>query len=160
MMVMGVAGSGKTTVGKLLASQMGWKFADGDDYHPASNLEKMRNGIALTDADREPWLERLRALIIEWTRTGKNGVLACSALKRAYRDKLVVGAGVRVVYLKADRKFLRERLLERRGHYMKESMLESQLATLEEPEDAIVVDAGFAAEAIVREIRGKLEQEL
>src|SRR6267378_1059306 len=141
VLLMGVSGAGKTTVGKLLASQLGWEFADADDYHPAANVEKMRRGIPLTDADRAPWLEGLRSVIVEWIVAGKNGVLACSALKKEYRNRLVVGPEVRVVYLKGDQELLRERLLLRRGHYMKEAMLESQIATLEEPGDAIVVDA-------------------
>jgi gluconokinase len=157
VLLMGVSGAGKTAVGKLLASQLGWEFADADDYHSAANVEKMRSGIPLADADREPWLESLRALIATWIASGKNGVLACSALKKAYRDKLVVGPEVRVVYLKADREQLVERLRGRHGHYMKEGMLESQIATLEEPEDAIVVDARRSAEEIVREIRGRVE---
>ena len=157
VLLMGVSGAGKTTVGKLLASQLGWEFADADDYHSAANVEKMRNGIPLTDADREPWLESLRSVIVEWIAAGKNGVLACSALKKEYRDRLVVGPEVRVVYLKGDRELLRERLLLRRGHYMKEVMLESQIATLEEPGDAIVVDARRTPEEIVREIRLRLE---
>ena len=107
----------------------------------------------LTDADRAPWLESLRGVIMGWIAAGRSGVLACSALKKEYRDRLVVGAEVRVVYLKAGRALLRERLLGRHGHYMKESMLESQIATLEEPADALVVDAGLAPEEIVREIR-------
>jgi gluconokinase len=156
ILLMGVSGAGKTTVGKLLASQMGWEFADGDDYHPAANVEKMRNGIPLTDADREPWLERLRAVIGEWIRTGKSGVLACSALKQGYRERLMVGASVRVVYLKGDAESLRERLLERSGHFMKAKMLESQIATLEEPSDAVVVDARGSAEEVVGEIRAAL----
>ena len=153
VLLMGVAGSGKTTVGTMLASQLGWEFADADDYHPAANVEKMRNGIPLTDADREPWLESLRSLIVAWMVAGKSAVLACSALKQAYRDRLMVGASVRVVYLKASRELLRERLLLRRGHYMKEGMLESQIATLEEPADAIVLDARSPVEDVVREIR-------
>ena len=157
VLLMGVSGAGKTTVGKLLASQLGWEFADADDYHSAANVEKMRNGIPLTDADRGPWLESLRSVIVEWIAAGKNGVLACSALKKEYRDRLVVGPEVRVVYLKGDRELLRERLLLRRGHYMKEAMLESQIATLEEPGDAIVVDARRTPEEIVREIRLRLD---
>jgi gluconokinase len=144
----------------MLASQLGWEFADADDYHPAANVEKMRNGIPLTDADREPWLESLRSLIAAWMAAGKSAVLACSALKQAYRDRLLVGESVRVVYLKADRELLRERLLLRRGHYMKEGMLESQIATLEEPADAIVLDARSPVEDVVREIRVRVTKSL
>src|ERR1700736_6999299 len=97
---MGVSGAGKTTIGQLLASQLGWQFADGDDYHPAANVEKMRNGIPLTDADRAPWLETLRALIAGWIATGKNAVLACSALKRADRESVEIVTGVQRVYLR------------------------------------------------------------
>lgn len=153
VLLMGVSGAGKTTVGKLLASQMGWEFADADDYHSAENVEKMRSGIPLTDVDRAPWLESLRGVIVGWIVSAKSGVLACSALKKEYRDRLVVGSEVRVVYLKGDRALLRERLLGRRGHYMKESMLESQIATLEEPSEALVVDAGLAPKEVVQEIR-------
>ena len=153
VLLMGVSGAGKTTVGTLLASQLGWEFADADDYHSADNVEKMRSGIPLTDADRAPWLESLRGVIMGWIAAGRSGVLACSALKKEYRDGLVVGAEVRVVYLKAGRALLRERLLGRHGHYMKESMLESQIATLEEPLEALVVDAGLAPEEIVRGIQ-------
>ena len=159
VLLMGVSGAGKTTVGTMLASQLGWEFADADDYHPAANVEKMRNGIPLTDADREPWLESLRSLMVTWIAAGKSAVLACSALKQAYRDRLTVGA-VRVVYLKADRELLRERLLLRRGHYMKEGMLESQIATLEEPADAIVLDAGSPVEDIVRAIQLHVKKSL
>ena len=160
ILLMGVSGAGKTTVGTVLAAQLGWAFADGDDYHPAANAEKMRKGIPLTDADREPWLESLRSLIVAWMAAGKSAVLACSALKQAYRDRLIVGAAVRVVYLKADRELLRERLLLRRGHYMKEGMLESQIATLEEPADAIVLDARSSVEDIVREVRARVTESL
>ena len=153
VLLMGVSGAGKTTVGTMLASQLGWEFADADDYHPPANVEKMRNGIPLSDADREPWLESLRSLIVAWMAAGTSGVLACSALKQEYRDRLMVGESVRVVYLKADRELLRERLLLRRGHYMKEGMLESQIETLEEPADAIVLDARLSVEDIVREVR-------
>ena len=160
VLLMGVSGAGKTSVGTMLASELGWEFADADDYHPAANVEKMRHGIPLTDADREPWLEGLRALIVAWMAAGKNAVLACSALKQTYRERLTAGAPVLVVYLKADRELLRERLLLRRGHYMKEGMLESQIATLEEPEDAVVVDARGTVEDIAREIRLRVSKEL
>jgi gluconokinase len=112
---MGVAGAGKTTVGKLLASQLAWPFADGDDYHPPANLEKMRNGIPLTDSDRAPWLEILRSLIANWIAEGKSAVLACSALKRAYRERLQAGPEVRFVYLKGDVTLLQARLRSARA---------------------------------------------
>ena len=151
---MGVAGSGKTTVGRALAARMGIEFADADDYHPAANIEKMANGIPLTDEDRIPWLQRLRTVIADWIAAGKNGVLACSALKQEYRDRLMVGPGVRLVYLKGTRELFYRRLLARHGHYMRESMLDSQLATLEEPSDATVVNSEATVEEVVAEILG------
>ena len=156
ILLMGVSGSGKTTVGQLLASQLGWEFADGDDYHPAANVEKMRNGIPLTDADRAPWLETLRALIAGWIAAGENAVLACSALKRTYRENLQIGPDVQVVYLRGTPQLLRQRLRTRIGHFMTERMLESQLAALEEPEDAVVVDVDRAPARIVAEILARL----
>ncbi len=158
LLLIGVSGSGKTTVGQSLASQLGWEFADADDYHSAPNIEKMRSGIPLTDADRAPWLKALRALIAGWIAGKKNGVLACSALKRAYRDSLRVATEVRIVYLKGTPELFHQRLRERVGHFMKARMLESQLATLEEPvdEDAVVVNVDQSPEAIVEEIRIKL----
>jgi gluconokinase len=157
VLLMGVAGAGKTTVGQLLASKLGWDFADADDYHSATNIEKMRNGNPLTDVDRAPWLEALRALISGWIAVGNNAVLACSALKRSYRDQFSVGSEVCLVYLRVAPEVLRQRLRARRGHYMTEAMLESQLATLEEPQDALVIDADAAPAVIVAEILRKLE---
>jgi gluconokinase len=156
IVIMGVSGSGKTTVGTRLASQLGWRFADADDYHTAASVEKMRNGVPLTDADRGPWLEELRLLIVGWIGEGKNGVLACSALKHVYRERLRASDSVRFVYLKVRRDLLSQRLLERYDHYMKESMLDSQLKALEEPVDAIVVDADASPDSIVRAIRENL----
>ncbi len=153
---MGVSGSGKSTVGSLLASDLGWEFADADEFHSAENVEKMRNGTPLTDADRGPWLEKLRTCIVEWTEGEKNGVLACSALRQVYRDHLRVNPQVRFVYLKGERDLLSERLLERPGHYMKQPMLQSQLATLEEPRDAVIVNASSTPREIVQEIRENL----
>jgi gluconokinase len=156
ILLMGVSGSGKTTVGQLLASQLRWEFADGDDYHPAANVEKMRNGIPLTDADRAPWLETLRALIAGWIAARKNAVLACSALKGVYRESLQIGPEVQVVYLRGTPQLLRQRLRTRVGHFMTERMLESQLAALEAPEDAVVVDVDWAPARIVAEILARL----
>ena len=153
---MGVAGSGKTTVGQLLSQQLEWPFVDADDYHPKANIEKMRAGIPLTDADRAPWLEALRVLIARWVASGQGGVLACSALKQVYREKLVVGPEVRVVYLDGSREVLYQRLQSRVGHFMTSQMLESQLGTLEPPEDAITVDVDKSPQEIVSEIRDKL----
>jgi gluconokinase len=153
---MGVAGSGKTTVGKLLASELSWQFADGDDFHPAANVGKMRNGIPLTDADRAPWLEALRALIVSWTTADANGVLACSALKHTYRERLRVTPEVQVIYLRGSLPLLQNRMRARMGHFMPEQMLTSQLATLEEPHNAVVIDVDQSPAKIVAEIRAKL----
>ncbi len=153
---MGVSGAGKTTVGKLLAAELGWHFVDADDYHPPANVEKMRNGIPLTDADRAPWLEALRALIAGLIAEGNNTVLACSALKQSYREALQVAPEVQFVYLKGTPQLLRRRLHERLGHFMTERMLDSQLAALEEPDDALIVDVDRSPAEIVADIREKL----
>jgi gluconokinase len=157
--VMGVVGAGKTTVGKLLASQLGWEFADADDFHPQSNVKKIRHGIALTDEDREPWLDRLREAIVRWIAEGKSVILACSALKRSYRAKLCVGPQVRFVYLKGSAALIADRLRSRHGHFAGESILASQLADLEEPEKAITVDITGTPEQIAAEIKRALAME-
>ena len=159
LIVMGVVGAGKTTVGKLLASQLGWEFADADDFHPESNVEKIRHGIALTDADREPWLDHLRDAIVRWIADGKNVVLACSALKRAYRAKLCLGPEVRLVYLKGSVALIADRLRSRHGHFAGESILVSQLADLEEPETAITIEINDTPQQIVAQIRKALPVE-
>lgn len=155
---MGVTGCGKTTVGTLLAENLGWAFHDADDFHPAANVAKMKSGVALTDADRWPWLERLNALLLEAERQGKNVVLACSALKQVYRDRLARNcAAIRFVFLDGDMELMRARLDARKGHYMNPKLLASQFAILERPEDALRLDAAESAAELVRSIRQRLE---
>jgi gluconokinase len=156
VIVMGVVGAGKTTIGRLLAQQPGWEFADADDFHPPSNVEKIRRGIALSDEDREPWLARLRTVIVQWIAEKRNVALACSALKRSYRQELEIGPEVRFVYLKGSADLIAERLRSRRGHFADEQILASQFADLEEPEAAVTVDIASAPQQIVAEIRKKL----
>lgn len=159
LILMGVVGAGKTTVGKLLAEKLGWKFADADDFHFAANVEKMRHGISLTDADRAPWLAALYDAITKWNAGRENVVLACSALKRSYREQLDAG-WVKFVYLKGDRELILSRLHARQGHFATETILDSQFADLEEPEDAITVSAAYPPEVIVDEILTRLKAEL
>jgi len=153
---MGVVGSGKTTVGIQLAKKLGWQFADGDDFHPQVNVEKISHGIALTDSDRAPWLAALRAAIDKWNSERRNVVLACSALKRSYRNQLQA-AGVQFIYLKGDYDLIAARLHFRHGHFATESILKSQLADLEEPDDAITIDVEKSPGEIVAEIVAKLK---
>jgi gluconokinase len=157
VIVMGVTGSGKTTVGSLLAKELGWEFADADDFHSAANKEKMSRGIPLDDADREPWLEALRTALLQWSAEHKNVVLACSALKKIYRDRFKIGPEVKFVYLKGSYEVIYQRLLSRHGHFATEKILKSQFDALEEPADAIVVDVGKTPEAIVSDIRDRLK---
>lgn len=156
VIVMGVVGSGKTTVGSLLAEQLGWLFADADDFHSPSNVDKIRHGVALTDADREPWLASLRAEITKWSAGGRNAVLACSALKRDYRRELAVGPEVRFVHLKGSAELIEARLRARIGHFADDKILASQFGDLEEPESAIAVGITGSPSEIVAEIRQKL----
>jgi gluconokinase len=153
---MGPAGSGKTTAGKLLAAQLQWKFADGDDFHSPANIEKMSRGIPLSDADRIPWLISIREAMLQWDAQGRNVVLACSALKRSYRELLQINSNVKLVYLKGSYELFRERLRSRKGHYAGEQILAGQFADLEEPTDAITIDATQSPEQIVAEIRKRL----
>ena len=157
VILMGVSGSGKTTVGRKLADELGWSFHDGDDFHSAAGIEKMSRGIPLTDEDRGPWLAALRAVVESAIEKGEDAVLACSALKASYRETLRGGhAEVVFVYLKADPQVIAERLEHRSGHYAKRDLLPSQVATLEEPADAVTVDASRTPAEIVAEIRRKL----
>jgi gluconokinase len=156
VILMGVTGAGKTTVGEALAAGLHWGFVDADSYHSVASVEKMRAGIPLTDEDRAPWLTSLHNAIVEWLTAGANVVLACSALKAAYRERLVVSAEVKLVYLRADRDLIAKRLVERQHHYMNPALVDSQFATLEEPQQAVTVDAGLPAEAVVDDIRRTL----
>ena len=156
VIIMGVVGAGKTTLGTLLANQLGWQFADADDFHTATNIEKIRQGIPLTDADRDPWLESLSHTIEGWIAANENAVLACSALKRSYREKLSVAPEVRFVYLKGSPGLIAGRLHARHGHFAGESILTSQIADLEEPEVAIVADIRQDPLQIVDSIRKQL----
>lgn len=156
LVVMGVSGSGKSTVAKPLATRLGWPFQEGDDLHPAANVAKMAAGHPLDDADRAPWLDAIAAWIAAHLRDGTGGVVTCSALRRAYRDRLrQAGPGVTFVYLKGSRTVIGERVAQRRGHFMPAALLDSQFATLEEPasdEHAIVVDIDQPVEAQIDEI--------
>lgn len=156
--VFGVSGSGKTEIGRRLAHALGWGFMDADDLHPEGNIRKMREGIPLGDADRWPWLDILRDRIAEELSAGRSAVLACSALKRAYRERLAADPDrVRFFYLKTPRSVLEQRLRDRRGHFFDPRLLESQLQTLEEPRDgATVVDASAAPDEVVARIRAAL----
>jgi gluconokinase len=157
VILMGVSGSGKTTIGEELARRTGWKLLDADTYHPAANIEKMGRGVPLEDADRWPWLDRLNAMIREAQDKGESTLLACSALKARYRDRLAAGIDdLRWVYLKGDFALIEARLLARKGHYMKAGLLQSQFAALEEPNDATIVDIAEApaqiAERLVKQL--------
>jgi gluconokinase len=156
IVITGVAGAGKTTVGKLLAKIPGWQFYEGDDFHPAANVEKMRRGEALTDADRQPWLDALRAVIQSSLANGENGILACSALKRSYRERLRVNEQVVFVHLAATPELIERRLEERKGHFMSPSLIESQFATLETPQTALTMDASLAPAVLIQKIRDAL----
>ncbi len=158
VVLMGVSGSGKTTIGKVLARALGWTFLDADDYHPAANIEKMRKGIPLNDDDRRPWLQALRKRVEEACDRGENIVLACSALKHAYQEYLQREEPecIHYVYLRGSEELIRQRLAARKGHFMNPNLLHSQFETLEPPEHAVEVDVTPSPEIIAAEIRRKL----
>ena len=158
VLVMGVAGSGKTLIGAMLAESLGYLFADADEFHPRANIDKMSRGIPLTDADREPWLRAIQKQLCEWSAADISAVVTCSALKQKYRDMLSQDCDVKIVYLKGDFELIHGRLQKRQGHFMRPEMLRSQFADLEEPADAIVVDVSGSPENIVEEIRRKLAE--
>jgi len=157
LVLMGVSGSGKTTIGARLAEELGWRFLDADDFHSPENVRRMAVGIPLTDRDRQPWLDRLRDEITRAIAAGENMTLACSALKRSSRQSLLVDPQlVRFVYLRGSMDLIRQRLRNRSGHFMKEDMLASQFAALEEPVDALIVDIDERPGRIVEQIRAAL----
>lgn len=158
VIVMGIAGAGKSTIGSALAASLDWRFVEGDDLHPPANVAKMRRGKPLNDADRAPWLESLRALIVDRLARGIDTVIACSALKQAYRDRLQVDpARVRLVFVRGEAELIRRRLKTRPDHFMPAELFESQRATLQPPDDAIEVDAAWPVAESLRVIRCALE---
>ncbi len=157
--MMGVTGTGKSTIAQKLAERMGWEFAEGDDYHSEGNKAKMRAGVPLTDGDRAPWLAALHTVILGWVRAGKNGVMTCSALKQSYRDTLRADLPpdtMRFILLEAPKQVLVDRLEHRTGHFMNPALLDSQLATLEIPEDAIDISVVGTPDQSVEQIVEKL----
>lgn len=158
IVLMGVTGSGKTTVGEQLAQQLGWTYYDADDFHPEVNVRKMASGTPLTDEDRWPWLKTLSVAIDQWLQAKQGAILGCSALKQSYRDILVSERpGVQIVHLKGPKALIAQRLETRQHRYMPTSLLDSQFATLEEPRDALSVDIGPAPAAIAATIRTALQ---
>lgn len=157
VVLMGVSGSGKTVVGEILARDLSWPWFDADDHHPPANVEKMRSGQPLTDADRWPWLDRLNELLRAQEARGRSAVMGCSALKQVYRDRLARGlAQVRWVHLKGSFELIGSRLETRKHRYMPASLLRSQFDTLEEPQDALTVDIADPPEVLAARIRTSL----
>jgi len=159
VIIFGVSGAGKTTVGELLARELGWHFLEADDFHPEVNIEKMRSGHPLTDEDRAPWLERLRDQIKRSLTAGERTVLACSALKRKYRQRLRVDGEVKLVFLRGSYALISEQLSHRRGHFFDPALLQSQFDDLEEPkpdESALTIELGRTPHELVKEIKEEL----
>ncbi|MDJ0661328.1 MAG: gluconokinase [Crocosphaera sp.] len=152
-LIMGVSGSGKTTIGKALSQQLGYAFYDADDFHPPQNIAKMSQGIPLNDSDRLPWLLAIKSVINEHQQLEKDAIITCSALKQSYRDLLAENTtDMSVIYLKGSYETIFKRLQQRSEHFMKENMLLSQFQTLEEPENAVIIDINLTVSEIVKEI--------
>lgn len=156
IIVLGVSGSGKTTIAQMLADSVHFRFQDADDFHSHENIEKMRHGIPLDDADRKPWLQALHDAIALWLHNNDNVVLACSALKASYRQMLVFDTNIKQVYLKGSFELIQKRLQQRQNHFMSAKLLKSQFDSLQEPCDAVIVDVSKSPQAIVNEIRQSL----
>src|SRR2546423_9250077 len=157
--IWGVAGVGKTTIGQLLAKELGWKFYDADDFHPAGNIAKMKRGEALTDEDRQPWLARLREKIEGSITNGENAVVACSALKKKYRDQLRAGPEVKFIFLRGSRSRITEQIKSRRGHFFDPNLLDSQFSDLEEPAspaDSLTFEVGDEPQTVAKKIGSSL----
>ena len=159
VVLMGVVGAGKTTIGRLLAQRLRWEFVDADSFHSNENVEKIRHGIPLDDNDRAPWLNAIRKAVEQWIAELRDVVLACSALKKIYREQLNVSPEVKFVFLKGDSDLIAERLHSRKGHFATEELLASQFAILEEPRGAIVVDVNGSPETVVEEVLLRLREE-
>lgn len=151
VLVMGVSGAGKTTIGHLLARELGARFIDGDDYHSPENLSKMRSGVPLNDLDRKEWLDDLASVMADSHRRRESVVVACSALKVIYRNRLLAGCPARILWLNGSRELVTSRLAQRRNHFMPPELLSSQFEILEAPDNAIALDIGLDPQAIVRE---------
>jgi gluconokinase len=154
---MGVTGAGKTTIGTLLARQMGWQFMDADSFHPPANIEKMACGVPLTDRDREPWLAAIHSALLECAARNRDVVLACSALKQNYRETLASGLDLRICYIKGTYEEMKARLASRKGHFAGEAILAGQFSDLEEPLDALVLPLNQPPEEIVRYVIRQLK---
>ncbi|WGV25689.1 gluconokinase [Halotia branconii] len=158
ILVMGVSGSGKTTIGQLLAASLHWEFQDADSFHSPENIAKMQHNIPLTDADRMPWLQNLQTAIAQWLQENKNVVMACSALKASYRQFLLLdGDRIKLVYLNGSFELIQQRLQTRQNHFMTEKLLNSQFDALEEPDNALYVDVSQTPEKIVDFLKTRFE---
>jgi gluconokinase len=157
ILIMGVSGSGKTTIGRRVAAALGWPYFEADDFHSVANKEKMAQGIPLNDADREPWLATIRAKMDECRAAGQSAVFTCSALKEKYRAALLTpGDDTLLVYLRGSFETIQARVAQRQGHYMKAGLVESQFEALEEPKDAFTLDVTLAPEEIVQAILARV----